>query len=169
MSGSSTGAFRVRPRDGRDLPALIDIVQRTQADNQGSYPYTDISPDAMGDWLLAAGSLAWIAESASSIPLGQVALVSEPYGMLAGFGALAGEISRLLVDPSARGQGVATALVQHVRAQQPTAPHGLWVLDVNTAAIGLWHSLGATLVGHGVSARSRRPMSAYILPALHRT
>ncbi len=68
-------------------------------------------------------------------------------------------VGELAVTPSARRQGIASALMHHVIAQASLAHKShitLWVTDDNTAALALYARMGFTHVGHRTFRLSRR-------------
>ena len=92
-----------------------------------------------------ATTFALVAPDASVLGLGQVRYREQTYGHLA----------RIIVSPHHRGQGLGrilcSALMREAPKLHPITAYSLYVYDNNTAAIGLYESLG--YVRSGIHAR----------------
>ncbi|MEU6840271.1 GNAT family N-acetyltransferase [Streptomyces sp. NPDC046716] len=145
-------APRVRERDEDDLAACVGVLDTVhRADG-----YPTIWPDDPAAWLgPGADGRAWVAERAGRI-VGHVALVrpaaDDVAPTLLRHGPTAPlAVSRLFVDPAARGLRVGALLLARA-ADAAHAEGARTVLDVVTtdrAAIALYERLGWTFLGTG--------------------
>jgi ribosomal protein S18 acetylase RimI-like enzyme len=143
-------ATLVRARDEGDLAACVAVLSAVhRADG-----YPTIWPDDPASWLgTDAECRAWVAEREGRI-VGHVALVRPAADDVAPTLLRHGSavvVSRLFVDPAARGLRVGARLL--ARATDAAHARGtLTVLDVvtnDTAAIALYERLGWTFLGTG--------------------
>lgn len=144
------GATLVRERGEDDLAACVAVLHAVHlADG-----YPTVWPDDPASWLgHGAGGRAWVAERSGRI-VGHVALVRPtaddvaPSLLRHGPAAV---VSRLFVDPAARGLRVGARLLAraadeaHVRGARTV----LDVVTTDTAAIALYERLGWTFLGTG--------------------
>lgn len=150
-SAPSLGLVDVRRRALADLEGCLDLLRRVH--EQDGYPST--LADAAGFLAPAYEVAAWVAE-AEDVVLGHVALHAPPRS--ATVQAVARHcgldpadllvLSRLVVAPQARGQGVARALLATARADAAARGRRA-VLDVGqelVAAVALYESQGWTRV-----------------------
>ena len=150
--GTLTGVMVVRRRTDVDLDALAQVVARVRAADD--YP-TYLPGDDYHRFLTRPEPLeAWVSEWDARI-CGHVALNAQPSpGAMqvlhdAGIVGPLGAIARLLVDPDARGRGIARALLQTARSAAVTQ-HRVPVLEVaesSHAAIALYRRSGWVEVG----------------------
>ncbi|MGB7240227.1 MAG: GNAT family N-acetyltransferase [Rhodococcus sp. (in: high G+C Gram-positive bacteria)] len=123
--------MEIRPRRPDDLPGCVRML----AEVHESDGYPNRWPDDPAEWLAPENSVA--------------AWVAEHDGRLVGHLVLTGRndelwVSRLFVDPSARGSKVGEALLRQARSC------GVLMLDVvesSERAIALYERTGWTLVG----------------------
>jgi GNAT superfamily N-acetyltransferase len=142
----------VRRRTDIDLDALAQVVARVRAADD--YP-TYLPGDDYHRFLTRPEPLeAWVSEWDARI-CGHVALNAQPSpGAMqvlhdAGIVGPLGAIARLLVDPDARGRGIARALLQTARSAAVTQ-HRVPVLEVvesSHAAIALYRRSGWVELG----------------------
>ena len=140
----------IRIREATDLAACVAALRRVH--EESGYPSR--WPDDPGGWLAPRGLVAaWVAEHDGAIA-GHAALVRDVRleCLLRATGLVPGElggIARLYVDPSARRQGLARALLE--TATDNALAHGLQpVLDVvadSHPAIALYERAGWQLAG----------------------
>lgn len=121
---------RIRARGEADLPALGALL--AEVHRSDSYPADPRR--ACAAWLVEGerpGDPAWVAESDGRL-LGHVALERD-----------AGVVRRLFVAPTARGLGVATALMDAIEG----GARRLDVVDLDRAAIALYEGRGWVRTG----------------------
>lgn len=135
----------IRDRADADLPACVEALRAVHT--AGGYPTA--WPAEPAQWLDPAGlTAAWVAELDGAIVghIGVLAGVYEPG--LAEASGLPPErlavVTRLFVDPVARGHGLARRLVERLveHGRGSGLRVGLDVVDGSTAAITLYESLG---------------------------
>ncbi|MER5951506.1 GNAT family N-acetyltransferase [Streptomyces sp. NPDC001904] len=164
---------RVRARDEGDLAACVAVLGAVhRADG-----YPTVWPDDPAAWLgPGTDGRAWVAEREGRI-VGHVALVGPaaddvaPTLLRRGPAAV---VSRLFVDPGARGLRVGARLL--ARAAEAAHTRGArTVLDVvttDTAAIALYERLGWTFLGAGRqqwSSGTSVTVRCYAAPAASRS
>ena len=150
--GTLTGVMVVRRRTDVDLDALAQVVARVRAADD--YP-TYLPGDDYHRFLTRPEPLeAWVFEWDARI-CGHVALNAQPSpGAMqvlhdGGIVGPLGAIARLLVDPDARGRGIARALLQ-TAASAAVTQHRVPVLEVvesSHAAIALYRRSGWVELG----------------------
>ncbi|MYW66984.1 GNAT family N-acetyltransferase [Streptomyces sp. SID8379] len=150
IRGSAHGPL-VRERHRTDLPACVSVLRAVHRED--GYP-TDWPADPPG-WLGGdTYGTAWVARWDERV-VGHIALVRPDGGDIApGLlvpGTQVGVVSRLFVDPVARGHRIGALLLarstEHARAHGERAV--LDVVDTDTAAIGLYERLGWVFLGTG--------------------
>jgi L-amino acid N-acyltransferase YncA len=141
-----TAAPRIRPATEADWPSLWPIFRDTVAAGE-TYAYPDdlTSEGARSLWLERAPGATVVLEDAGEI-LGTAKMGPNRPGR----GDHVGTAS-FMVAAAARGRGVGRALAEHVvawhREQGFRAIQFNAVVETNTAAVGLWRSLGFAIVG----------------------
>jgi GNAT superfamily N-acetyltransferase len=142
----------IRPRRPEDLPPCVAVL--AEVHRVDGYPEIWMS-DVLG-WVDPPGTIAaWVAEPAGAIA-GHVSLLADPAG---------GEtvkLSRLFVDPSAQGRGLARQLMAAALAWAEARDRDV-VLEVyaGTPAVALYEGLGWRSLGSSpapwLGAQGRRP------------
>lgn len=100
--------------DAKTIAALNCFVQSLHFDHRPDrfmQPNPDAFTPVVAQWLQSAQRRIWLAEDANDAPVGYVVGVRidrPPNALVAG--ATIVELDQVVVDPTARGQGVATAL-----------------------------------------------------------
>ena len=150
--GTLTGVLSVRRRADVDLDTLALVAARVRAADD--YP-TYLPGDDYHRFLTRPEPLeAWVAEWDERI-CGHVAVSAQPSpGAMqvlydAGIVGPLGAIARLLVDPDARGRGIARALLNTARSAAATQHRAavLEVVESSHAAIALYRRSGWVEVG----------------------
>lgn len=129
------------------MRGCVDVLARVHAD--GGYPTN--WPADPARWLTPSGLIeAWVAGT-GEIPVAGHAIISQVIGRA--HCPPAAEIGRLFVDPAARRQGIAQALLQHAKewAAVRDVDLVLWVTDHLTAARTLYEGAGFTLTETAVA------------------
>ncbi|MEG3614803.1 GNAT family N-acetyltransferase [Isoptericola haloaureus] len=148
ITDPSPGAPPLTIRTARpdDWPALWRIVEPVVREGE-TYTYpTDLTSDEARDlWLAAPPARTVLAEAGGAV-LGTARMGPNKPGHGDHVGTAA-----FMVAPAARGRGVARALAEHViawhRAEGYRGIQFNAVVETNTAAVRLWHSLGWRTVG----------------------
>ncbi|WP_219601737.1 GNAT family N-acetyltransferase [Nonomuraea indica] len=142
----------IRLRTPDDMDACVEALAHVQAADR--YPVR--WPDDPRSWLTPTGlTSAWIAFEAGTV-LGHVGLTRDA------------EITRLFVTPAARGRGLATRLLDTVRAAART-PLKLEVSSEGEAAIALyqragWRRVGSSRAGWTNAAGEPALLHHYVSP-----
>jgi GNAT superfamily N-acetyltransferase len=140
-------SVNIRVRGSVDLSACVDVLARVHAG--GGYPTN--WPADPARWLTPSGLIeAWVASVGDVAVAGHMVVTQAHDGQ---DGRTAAEIGRLFVDPEARRQGVARALMRH--ATDWAAGRGvdltLWVTDHLHAAQALYERTGFQLAETSVA------------------
>jgi GNAT superfamily N-acetyltransferase len=146
----------IRVRGSVDLSSCVDVLARVHA--VGGYPTN--WPADPARWLTPSGLIeAWVA-SVGDVAVAGHMVITQPHGGEVGHGGLGGhggraavEIGRLFVDPEARRQGVARALMRHATDWATERGTGLTlqVTDHLRAAQALYERTGFQLAETSVA------------------
>lgn len=166
--------LRVRERQQSDVEACIDLLWRVH--KRDSYPAR--WPNHPEGWLTPSRQEhAWVATGSGSIVVAHAAMFSLARHPMSEICVAATNLpeprlavlSRLLVDPTMRGRGLARALIQAAENQAHSENRRL-VLDVgqyNTAAIALYEHLGWQRIGELRQGPTRDiPVYVYAAPSV---
>ncbi|GAA2304646.1 GNAT family N-acetyltransferase [Streptomyces kunmingensis] len=139
-----TSELLVRPRAPEDLAACVAALAAVHA--RDGYPVN--WPSDAARWLASDGSgTAWVAQWGDRV-VGHVALVPPDGGdvspSLVPAGTEVAVVSRLFVDPAARGHRIGALLLDRAarEARQGGARAVLDVVTTDTAAVALYERLG---------------------------
>jgi GNAT superfamily N-acetyltransferase len=138
----------IRPRVDSDFASCVTALRAVHEED--GYPSS--WPAAPNSWLSPKGLLqAWVAELGNSVvghvAAGEIDRVESPH--FVGFGRNNAEVMRLFVVPSARGRGVAEALLEtavafcRANGRRPV----LEVTDDRRAAVQLYERTGWRRIG----------------------
>lgn len=124
-------ALIIRTRTDDDVGAVVGIL----ADSHRTDRYPVMAEHISSSWLVEKGAPAWVAEL-DGVVVGHAAVAGTPPEAL--------ELTRVVVSSSARGSGVAAALLDAVEshAASVSSPLFLEVLEHNAAAIRLYERRG---------------------------
>jgi GNAT superfamily N-acetyltransferase len=144
----------IRPRQPADLEACVAVLRRVH--DRSGYPAR--WPADPARWLSPAGQIAaWVAEHAGAV-VGHVGLTEgdSPPDLLQAAGAPASElteITRLFVDPAARGAGLGGELLAAASAHAVASGLRpvLEVVDDAGPAIALYERSGWQQIGAGTA------------------
>lgn len=106
------------PDDARGIAVLNVVVQALHVEHRPDRfrpPDVDAFTGVVEGWLRSANRRIWLAEDSNGTPVGYVMGVRfdrPPNALVAG--ATIVELDQVVVDPAARGQGIATALCSEV-------------------------------------------------------
>jgi GNAT superfamily N-acetyltransferase len=106
------------PDDARGIAVLNVVVQALHVEHRPDRfrpPDVDAFAAVVEGWLRSANRRIWLAEDTNGTPVGYVMGVRfdrPPNALVAG--ATIVELDQVVVDPAARGQGIATALCSEV-------------------------------------------------------
>ncbi|MET3452093.1 GNAT family N-acetyltransferase [Curtobacterium sp. 1544] len=129
--------MRIHERAETDLDPLVEVLWRVHGTG---YPST--WPDAPRDWISPDGLLgAWVAIHDDQV-VGHVGVAVPAPGRMA-------EVTRLFVDPSHRGKGIADALLAAAEAAAPGTHLRLDVTEETPDAWRLYERRGWCMTGRG--------------------
>jgi len=130
---------RARRDEAEQLASVIRDAFQTEADVYGDIPpMHETAADV--EATIDAGEVT-LAADVDGVTVGTVRGETKPDGTVV--------VRRLAVLPQARGRGVARALLVALEAAYPyTARFELFTGDLNTAALGLYESLGYERIGN---------------------
>ncbi len=152
--------MEIREATDADWPAIWPIVEATvRAGDTYAYP-TDLGPDdAHALWMAKPPAATVVAVDGGEV-LGTARMGPNRDGPGAHIGT-----ASFMVSPAARGRGVGRALATYVvdwhRDQGFRGIQFNAVVETNTAAVALWHSLGFEIVGT-VPGAFRHPEHGYV-------
>jgi GNAT superfamily N-acetyltransferase len=130
-------AVEVRDRTAADLPALVETLWRVHG---GGYPASwPTSPTA---WLTPQGLVRAVVAVVDGTVVGHAGLTVPAPGRMP-------ELTRLFVDPTHRGAGVADALLDRIESTAPSTHVRLDVTEDTPAAWRLYERHGWRLTGRG--------------------
>lgn len=150
----------IRPAAAGDWPAIWPIVETVVREGETYALPADLTSAAARDYWLERPPGATVVAELGGAVVGTAKMGPNRPGN----GAHVGTAS-FMVDPAARGRGVARALAEHVVAWH--REHGFRgiqfnaVVETNTAAVHLWRSLGFRVVGT-VPGAFRSPAHGYV-------
>jgi L-amino acid N-acyltransferase YncA len=141
------GQVSLREATQADWPAIWPFFQQIVEDGETyAYPLDLTSVGARGLWLEPAPGRCTVAVDADGTVLGSAKMGPNRPGRGAHIGT-----ASFMVSPSARGRGVGRALAQDsldwLRRSGFRGVQFNAVVETNTVAVRLWHSLGFEIVG----------------------
>ena len=150
-----TAAVTIRPREDRDLPALVDLLGAQQAGS--GYPVRWPLPFPVEEFLVRPGELgAWVASEGARV-VGHVSVLHprdgwEADGWRAGTGLgpeRLAAVSVLFVDPAVAGRGLGTRLLDTAveRARDVGRVPVLDVVQEHSVAADLYRRRGWRVIG----------------------
>ena len=136
--------MRIEPAGPEDVEALAALlVDAVDGGASVGFLAGVTLAEAAGFWRTALAHRTWVARLESLVGCVQLVPAKLPNG------AHRAEVAKLLVHRSARGRGVATALMAHL--EQEALAQGRWLLQLDTetgsAAEGLYLRLGWQRLG----------------------
>lgn len=143
-------AFRLRPAEPRDLPAICGLIAELAAFEHLSHlvqgtPDT-LAPHLFGDRPVAEAVVAELSDQPDA-PVVAFALFFTNFSTFLAKPGL--YLEDLYVQPAHRGAGIGKALLQHLGALAVARGHGRFewsVLDWNAHAIRFYEAMGATVM-----------------------
>jgi GNAT superfamily N-acetyltransferase len=108
-----TAANRIRPANGRDCPAIADLVSDLRAEERGLPADRALILATVESAVSQSASCVFVAESGAAM-VGMAVVHWVPFPMLAGMEAY---VSDLIVAAAARGAGIGRGLVEAVEQE----------------------------------------------------